>query len=612
MESTLEVETAKFGIVDYAVFGGLLFVSAAIGIFYAWKDRHEKDAEAYLVGKGKMSPIPVAISLCVSYVSGLLMVGFPTLVYYFGAVTCWYSAAYFVGPWITGLYYIPMFFRLDIMSVYEILEMRFGKVCRLIGSTSIIVLMIVYMGMVTFIPCLSLSAVSDASIPLSILLTCAVCTFYTTLGGIKAVIWTDVVQALVMVLGMISVIVTTTIKVGGVSNITAALERGDRLNFVEWSTDPYLRYSTWSIAIGLPVIWIMMSAINQPMVQRYLSCKNVTQARVAAWLLLIPQQLFFWLAFITGMVMYAYYEGCDPLKAGVIEMPDQALPYMVVDLFQNVPGLAGVFIAAVYSGTLSTVSSGINALSAVILSDIILKIKPELAKKSLMISKILGLVLGVIVLGMTYIISAIGKMVIDLFFAVFGGIGGPLLGVYTLGMFFPWSNLYGAVVGQLIGTFFSIWISVGQIIYPPPPEKLQIRPVYADECVAFNSSDTALFSTADYKLNLSEVDVSTIHTSTESNRPPIADSFYAISSNYTGLLGFLVTIIIGIIVSGITGFEDPKYANTDIFTPFVDNKHLPESIIKFFRFGVPEREKVKNEDWGEEKTDEKLKDEISA
>lgn len=111
----------------------------------------------------------------------------------------------------------------------------------------------------------------------------------------------------------------------------------------------------------------------------------------AVALLTLPQLLFLVMATTTGAVMYAYFEFCDPLDADLIEARDQAVPYMVIKLFKNTPGLAGLYVAAVYSGTLSTISSGINALSAVAVKDYILPMKPSWERYNLKLSKILGI-----------------------------------------------------------------------------------------------------------------------------------------------------------------------------------------------------------------------------
>ena len=167
---------------------------------------------------------------------------------------------------------------------------------------------------------------------------------------------------------------------------------------------------------------------------------------------------------LCGFVAYAYYYGCDTLLSQKILKYDQILPYFVVDLFKNYHGLPGIFIACIYSAALSTISSGLNSLSAVFLHDFIyplnfyLKNENMSHNRSILVTNCLAGVFGLITIGLSFLCQYAGSTVLQLSLSIFGLLGGPLLGVITLGMLVPFANSAVSVsyknYHQLIGFFF--------------------------------------------------------------------------------------------------------------------------------------------------------------
>ncbi len=147
-----------------------------------------------------------------------------------------------------------------------------------------------------------------------------------------------------------------------------------------------------------------------------------------------------------GLVAYAFYFNCDPLKMGLITKYDQILPYLVMDLLKDFYGLPGLFIACVYSAALSTVSSGLNSLTAVFLHDFIYPLNVHLKREkisethSLYLTKCLACIFGLITIGLSFLCQYVGSTVLQISLSIFGLLGGPLLGVISLGMFVPCAN----------------------------------------------------------------------------------------------------------------------------------------------------------------------------
>uniref|UniRef100_H2YDW6 Sodium-coupled monocarboxylate transporter 1 n=1 Tax=Ciona savignyi TaxID=51511 RepID=H2YDW6_CIOSA len=572
----------------------MLVFAMGIGVFYAVRDRSKKNIQNYYFGGRQISPIPLGLSMSASFISAITIIGFPTETYLFGTIF-WYCFSSVFPTMISTCYYIPLIHRLKLTSIFMYLEWRFHRSLRIIASMLSIVTMIFYMANTIYIPGLALNAVSPLSLEWTIILTSMVCVFYTALGGMKAVVWTDAVQSLIMLSGSLGALIKATYLVGGMDNVWDALDQSGRLNAFEMNPDPRIRYSFWTVWFGVAVTWSGALCINQVMSQRYLSCSSVKNARIAAMVAVFPNIIFVLISVMTGCVMYAYYQHCDPVLNGVVKKPDQLLPYMVVEIFKDVPGMAGLFVSAAFSGTLSkkvfvfsTVSSGISSLAALMLEDFILPRKPDLGEVAkLTISKIIVVAFGGLVMCMAMLVNYIGATVIQFGFTVAGTLMGPLLGIYTLGLFFPWATWKGACIGQIVGTLFTSWLAVGGLVYPSPPSTVHLMPRSIDQCPV---QDVTNFTTSGYFMRTFP-EVSTL-PEVESNLlysdGSLQNTLYAISYLHYGPISLFVTLLVGLLASFITGANKPADANPLLFVPLVGSDIFPKKVLKFFRLGVPE------------------------
>ncbi|XP_078484211.1 sodium-coupled monocarboxylate transporter 2-like [Ciona intestinalis] len=451
---------------------------------------------------------------------------------------------------------------------------------------------ILYMGTSVYIPSLALSGITPVSVNVAIALTSGICTAYTVCGGLKAVVWTDTFQSVVMFIGVLAVLIQATLFAGGFENVWAALERGGRVNMWEFNLDPKIRQTIMGFIIGGSATYSQITCCSQPVVQRFMSCKSVKDARISAAVAVLPKILLTLIPVGCGAAAYAYYEHCDPLSSGKISKPDQLLPYMVLEIFSAFPGFAGLFVAAAYSGTLSTVSSGINSLSAMILEDFIIPMKPQLTSKTQMsISKITGVVLGCIVASISFTCSLSSGTVFALAFTFRGACGGPILGAYILGLFLPWCNTTGVLVGQVVGAAFTIWIALGGLIYGRDPVTDHVLPVLTDSCGNASLNNSNMHWIGPQNITSSGYSVTTslpFSNDTLSENQEISyNDLYGVSFMYYALIGCLTTVIVGMITSLLTGVNDPKKMNPKVFVPLIDNSCFPESVRQFFRFGVP-------------------------
>lgn len=222
-------EEKKFGIPDYVIFVLTLVISAGIGLFYAWRDKRRQSTENFLLGGRQMSIFPVTLSLMASFLSAVLVLGVPTEIYYHGTMYWVISFSNILTFPVAVHAFLPVFHRLEISSAYEYLEVRFSKTIRTMGCIVFQVQMLLYMAVVLYAPALALNQVMGFSMLLSILVIGLVCTFYTAIGGLKAVMWTDAFQMIIVFIGLLALVIKATVEVGGFNHVWETAKQAGKL-----------------------------------------------------------------------------------------------------------------------------------------------------------------------------------------------------------------------------------------------------------------------------------------------------------------------------------------------------------------------------------------------
>ncbi|XP_051779093.1 sodium-coupled monocarboxylate transporter 2 [Erpetoichthys calabaricus] len=527
-----------FVVWDYVVFAGLFFISSGIGVFFAISERRKKVSSSdFLAGGRQLSCGPVALSLTASFMSAVTVLGAPSDVHRYGASFILFIIAYILVVFFTAEMFVPVFYRSGITSTYEYLELRFSRPVRVAATLIYIVQTILYTGVVVYAPALALNQVTGFDLWGSVFSTGIVCTFYCTLGGLKAVVWTDAFQMIVMVTGFLTILIQGTLVNGGFSNVWERAERGGRLQILDFDIDPLRRHTFWTLAIGGTFTWLGIYGVNQSTIQRCISCKSEKQAKMALYLNLVGLIVIVGCAVFSGLIMYAYYMNCDPLAAGFVSAPDQIMPYFVMEVLGNLPGLPGLFVACAFSGTLSTVAASINALATVTYEDFVKSCFRNLSDKlGTWICKGLCIVFGVACTSMAIAASRMGG-VVQAALSIHGMCGGPMLGLFSLGILFPWINWKGAASGLLVGISLSFWVGIGAFIYPAPTVKALPLFLNTSGCMLINETFKA----------------STVAPIVEINRPVLADTFYSLSYLYYSAIGWVATIITGLLITQLTG-----------------------------------------------------------
>ncbi|XP_054826872.1 sodium-coupled monocarboxylate transporter 2 isoform X2 [Eublepharis macularius] len=497
----------KFVAWDYVVFAALFVISSSIGIFFAIKERKKASSRDFLVGGKEMTCGPVALSLTASFMSAVTVLGTPAEVYRYGAAFIIFFIAYTFVIIFTSELFLPVFYRSGITSTYEYLELRFKKPVRVAATLIYIVQTILYTGVVVYAPALALNQVTGFDLWGSVFATGIVCTFYCTLGGLKAVVWTDAFQLVIMLLGFLTVLIQGTLQNGGPKNIWEIAKNGSRLTIFDFDIDPLRRHTFWTIAIGGTFTWLGIYGVNQSTIQRCISCKSEKQAKLALYLNLVGLWAILVCAVFSGLVMFSHFKTCDPWTAGFISAPDQLMPYFVMTIFSSSPGLPGLFVACAFSGTLSTVAASINALATVTFEDFVKNWLPNLSERmSTWISKGLCVVFGTVCTSMAAAASLMGGVV------------------------------QGALAGLLTGITLAFWVGIGAFVYPAPSSKALPLYLSTSECAVNNTGMVA-----------------TVTPTLPPFRPQLADSWYSLSYLYYSAVGCLGCIITGLLISFVTG-----------------------------------------------------------
>ncbi|TMS34367.1 hypothetical protein L596_001979 [Steinernema carpocapsae] len=441
---------------DYVIFISFLSVSILVGLFYAVKEflekggkkpnGHDVQTDNYHLGGRRMPILPVALSLTSTFLSGITLLGTPAEIFDRGLLWILYYLSCSIALIINSVVFLPIFYHLSSTSIYEYLELRFhSRALRKCAALTFVIQTLMSQGVVIYGPSFALSGVTGMSTWSLILTIGMVCTFYTAIGGVRAVIWTDTLQAALMYVGIAILIIKGVVDVGGVGRVVEVLQESKRIDNA-WRMDPNPAqyYSMWVLLFGGTVFWMGVHGTSQMSVQRY-NCLPSLQAVRTVVRLTIPLYIALTcMSCCIGIVMLAYFYNCNPIETGEIKGSDQLVVLFAVKVFTtdfgsgSFSGLSGLFLACMSATTLSTVSTGVNSAGAVLYEDFVKSFTAERFSEegALRINKLLVVVCGFIATGVAFSSGPLGGIV-RASFGLLSGFNGPVTGIFILGIFFP-------------------------------------------------------------------------------------------------------------------------------------------------------------------------------
>ncbi|CAG9585478.1 unnamed protein product [Danaus chrysippus] len=545
----------------------MLIISCGIGVFYGYFGEKQMTGDDFLLGGSSMGTFPMALSLAASFITAIELLGNPAEMFIAGGQFWMICIAFVLTVPVASQLYLPVFMRLRLTSCYEYLEVRFCKSMRVYASVLYMLQMILYTAVAVYAPALALSDVTGLNTYLAVSVVYIVCIFYASQGGMKAVIMTDTFQSAVLIGSLAAILALGSAQTGGFDYIWDYAQHTDRLHFFDMNPDPTVRHSFWSVVVGGTMYWVSMFCANQASVQKYLSVERISQARVALWVSAIGLVSVYSVNFATGALLAAHYAGCDPIESGQINASDRLLPLYVVKQLGVYRGVPGFFVAGIFAASLGTVASALNSLAAIACQDLASGLfgitLPE--NKGAAIARWVCLGCGALSFALVFVVERLGP-VLQLALSFNGMTGGVTLGLFSLGMLFPWANAKGAVAGGVCGLLLVVAAGGGAQYAAVPLPRL---PASTDTC------PTTLNMTSNYD-------------PTENHDRAVFWLFKVSYLWYSGL-GCVGTLIIGLTVSLITGMTDPADVPIDLISPPVVSflNSLPNKVKKALR--VPTR-----------------------
>lgn len=456
-----------FTALDNAVLVFYLVLVVGMGSFFF---RGQHNTEDYFLAGRRMPWVAVGVSIFASLFSAISLLGSPGWVYEndltLGLTLVTIPIVTPIVIWV----FLPFYHRLRVFTAYEYLERRFDPSVRLASSVLFLFLRGSYLAVVIYAPSLVLSTVTGLELQWTILLIGGLATLYTLLGGMKAVIWTDVVQAAVLFGGLILVTAILILRVdGGLGEIVAAASQGGPFR-IETGWNSWAEVTLVAVLINGFFIHLSMYGADQITLQRYLTTPTLRAGRNSMILnavMVVPAAL---LLLFVGGALYVFYQQFPARLAEGLK-GDAVLPHFVV---HELPaGISGVFIAAMFAAAMSTIDSAINSLSTSTMKDLYQRyFRPEDdERRNLNVSRLLTVFWGGAATVCALFVDSFFTGILNASKTLAGFFTGSLLGIFILGMLSTRTTAPGVLGGALCGFAAVVsaaqWTSMNFLWYAP-------------------------------------------------------------------------------------------------------------------------------------------------
>ncbi len=435
----------SFGVWNSIVVAIYLAAMIAMGFYFA---RREKTTGDFFLGGRRVPWWAVGLSIFGTQLSAITFLAIPAKTY----ATDW---VYFlqnlgilaIAPLVVACY-LPAFRRQDVTTAYEVLERRFHLSVRLFGALSFVVFQLARLGIVLFLPALALAAVTGLNIEACILLMGVLCTLYTLLGGIEAVIWTDVLQVFVLLGGaLIALLIVVLGAEGGAGGVLELANGQGKLRLVDGRWD-WTMPTLGVILLGAVFNNLVPYTSDQAVVQRYLTTVDERRAARAIWtgaLLSVPASLLF---FAVGTALFAFYSA-HPDRLNPTGPTDQIFAWFIA---HELPvGIAGLVVAGIFAASMSSLDSSLNSLSAVITHDLYRRFRPDRTERHYLAgARWITAVLGTLGTATAIVMAQYPiQSLWDRFLSWAGLLGGTLAGLFALAVLSRRATTTGAWCGAL-------------------------------------------------------------------------------------------------------------------------------------------------------------------
>lgn len=438
-----------FGPLDYAVLAGYFLLCAAVGW---WTGRGQTNAGEFFKGGGAIPTWAVCLSILASETSALTFCAVPGQAYAGNHTYFQFVVGNLAGRLLVAFLFIPAFYSAGVTSVYEYLGLRFGPATRGVASALFLVTRILASGVRLTVAAVIVQAVTGWNFSLCVVAFTAITVAYSVYGGIKSIIWTDVLQFFLFIGG--ALLALGILSAGQPSADALDLLLREKRQTIDPSMSLAKTYTLLTACICGPILTFATHGTDQDLVQRMLTCKGSRQGSLSvvfSGLLSIPMVLLF---LSIGTSLYVYYRVQHPeLAAGLPDRQDQIFPHFIVH--QLPIGIRGLVIAAVFAAAMSTTSSAIGALALVAVVDVVKRLRPGTGDsgRDLRLSRVMTAVMGALMIGVAIGFGRVSKSLLDLGLEVMTYAYGALLGVFVLGRL---TSARGSDFGNVVAMLASV------------------------------------------------------------------------------------------------------------------------------------------------------------
>jgi SSS family solute:Na+ symporter len=450
-------------VADLVVFIIITLGNVLFGASFYFKN---KTSDQFTSGGGKLPSWVVGMSIFATFVSSISFLALPGKAYVSNWNALVFSFAIPIAAIMAVKFFVPLYRGLGSISAYNYLEVRFGKWARVYASICYILTQMMRTGAILLLLALPLNALFGWNIKTIIIITGIAVTAYSMLGGIQAVVWTDAIQGIVLIVGALTCAIVLTFSMpegpAQVFEIAAASNK-----FSLGSFGASLSESTfWVVLIYGLFINLQNYGIDQNFVQRYMTTSSLKKAKSSALfgaLLYLPVSLIF---FYIGTALFSYYTAQPdllPAELKVAGAGDKVFPHFIVN---GLPvGITGLLIAAIFAAGMSTVSTSVNSTATIILSDYYRRyFKNETEKSAMKVLYISSVIFGA--LGISIALSLVGvESVLDAWWSLASIFSGGMLGLFLLAFLSKSVRNIDAAVGVIIGALVIIWMSLSPLYF---------------------------------------------------------------------------------------------------------------------------------------------------
>lgn len=439
---------SHFAAIDLAVLLAYLAGTTALGI---WVGRRQRDARDYFVADRAIPWAAVMFSVVASETSALTFISIPGLAWATDLGFLQVAAGYILGRIVVANVLLPRYYEGELVTAYSLLEKRFGRATRRFTSIVFMVTRAMADAVRVFATAIPVALILGSSVrrelvmPVAILILGLLTVVYTYRGGMKAVVWTEILQASVYLFGGISAVVLIGRAVpGGWSHILDIAGPAGKLRVVDTTLTLHKTHTIWSGLIGGAFLSMASHGADQLIVQRLLSSRSLRDAQKAIIGSGIVVFFQFVLFLIIGVGLWALFQG------RAFTAPDAVFPTFIIERMPH--GLLGLIVAAIVAATMSTHSGAINSLAASSLHDIYLpvtKLAPD-SPRALKMGKMFALGWGVVLTTAALLFKEQGTSAVIVALGIASFTYGALLGGFFLGIFVRRARQADAIAGMSV------------------------------------------------------------------------------------------------------------------------------------------------------------------